>query len=99
MGAEASKCVKFESGLRPEIKQLIGHQEIHQFLVLVNKCMIFDKDTKAISTRYKIINDRKGKGQDRGKPYVSPTYKGKKKVAGENEKSGGGLRWYGTLYC
>ncbi|XP_050908051.1 uncharacterized protein LOC127121639 [Lathyrus oleraceus] len=32
--AEMSKCIKFESGLRPEIKQFIRYQEIHQFSVL-----------------------------------------------------------------
>lgn len=37
---EGSKCIKFESGLRPEIKQFIGYQEIHRFSVLVKKCQI-----------------------------------------------------------
>lgn len=37
VAAEGSKCIKFESGLRPEIKQDIGYQEIHQFSVLVSK--------------------------------------------------------------
>lgn len=35
---EGSKCIKFESGLYPEIKQGIGYQEIRQIFVLVNKC-------------------------------------------------------------
>lgn len=35
--AEGSKCIKFESGLRPEIKQGIRYQEIRRFFVLVNK--------------------------------------------------------------
>lgn len=34
---EGSKCVMFENGLRPEIKQFIGYQEIHCFSLLVNK--------------------------------------------------------------
>lgn len=43
--AEESKCIKFESGLRPEIKQGIRYQEIHRFPTLVNKCRIFDEDS------------------------------------------------------
>lgn len=43
--AEGSKCIKFESGLRPEIKKDIGYQEI-QFFMLVNKCKIYDEDTR-----------------------------------------------------
>lgn len=30
--AEASKCIKFENGLHPKIKQGIGYQHILQFL-------------------------------------------------------------------
>jgi hypothetical protein len=40
VGAERSKCVKFESGFRSEIKQFMGYQEIRQFSVLVKKCKI-----------------------------------------------------------
>jgi hypothetical protein len=94
VGAEASKCVKFESGLRPEIKQFIGYQEIRQFSVLVNKCRIYDEDSRARSTYYKSISDKKGKGQDRGKPYMSPADKGVEKVTSGNEQSGGGVRCY-----
>ncbi|MCI80186.1 GRAS family transcription factor, partial [Trifolium medium] len=32
--AEEDKCVKFESGLRPDIKQLIGFSEIRDFPTL-----------------------------------------------------------------
>lgn len=38
--AEGSKCVKFESNLRPEIKKFIGYQKFRWFLVLANKCRI-----------------------------------------------------------
>lgn len=44
------KCIKFESGLLPEIKQFIGYQEILRFAVLVNKCMIYDEDNMARSS-------------------------------------------------
>ncbi|MCI95469.1 GRAS family transcription factor, partial [Trifolium medium] len=35
--AEEDKCVKFENGPRPNIKQLIGFSEIRNFPMLVNK--------------------------------------------------------------
>ncbi|MCI69583.1 hypothetical protein A2U01_0090846, partial [Trifolium medium] len=35
MEAEEDKYVKFENGLRPEIKQLIGFSEIRNFPTLV----------------------------------------------------------------
>jgi hypothetical protein len=72
VGAEGSKCVKFESGLRPQIKQFIGYQEIRQFSVLVNKCSIYVEDNMARSTHYKSVNEKKNGGQNRGKPYANP---------------------------
>ena len=44
---EGLKCMKFESGLRPKIKQGIWYQEICRFFVLVNKCIIYDEDRRA----------------------------------------------------
>lgn len=38
---EFSKCIKFESGLRPEIKQAIGYQRIRRFSDLVDCCSFF----------------------------------------------------------
>ncbi|MCI19955.1 hypothetical protein A2U01_0041115, partial [Trifolium medium] len=67
--AEYDKCVKFESGLRPDIKQLIGFSEIRNFPTLVNKSRICDEDGRAKSNYYKAMSDKKKKGQDRGKPY------------------------------
>ncbi|XP_050916310.1 uncharacterized protein LOC127131432 [Lathyrus oleraceus] len=71
------KCVKFESGLCLEIKQLIGYQEINQFLVLVNKCRIYDEDSRAISAHYKSDTDKKSESRYYGKPYVTSVDKGK----------------------
>ena len=85
--AEESKCVKFENGLRPEIKQGIGYQEIRRFPTLVNKCRIFDEDSKARTAHYKSLSEKKNK--DRGSPYASPNGKGKQKVADEKKPSGG----------
>jgi len=56
--AEFSKCIKFENGLRAEIKWAIGYQKIRQFSDLVSSCRIYEEDTKA---HYKIMNERKGK--------------------------------------
>ena len=68
---EFSKCVKFENGLRPEIKQAIGYQRIRVFSDLVDCCRIFEEDTKARANSYKQLVDRKGKSHsDRGNPYA-----------------------------
>src|SRR4030067_482198 len=57
---EFSKCIKFENGLRAEIKRAIGYQKIRQFSELVSCCRIYEEDTKA---HYKIMNERRGKNQ------------------------------------
>ncbi|XP_050896744.1 uncharacterized protein LOC127103536 [Lathyrus oleraceus] len=52
-----------------EIKQGIGYQEVRQFPVLVNKCIIFYEDSRAKYSYYKNLSDKKGRNQDREKPY------------------------------
>lgn len=47
--SKGSKCIKFKSGLRPEIKQGVGYQEICWFSMLVNKYIIYDEDSRARS--------------------------------------------------
>ncbi|GAU44597.1 hypothetical protein TSUD_187870 [Trifolium subterraneum] len=64
--AENDKCVKFESGLRPDIKHIIGFAEIKNFTTLVAKARICDEDGKAKSNYFKAV---RGKNQDRAKPY------------------------------
>ncbi|MCI44528.1 cellular nucleic acid-binding protein, partial [Trifolium medium] len=64
--AEDDQCVKFESGLRPDIKHHIGFSEIQNFATLVAKSRICDEDGNTKSNFYKAV---KGKSQDRGKPY------------------------------
>jgi len=45
---------------------------------LVNSCRIYEEDTKA---HYKVVNDRKAKGQQsRPKPYSAPADKGKQRM-------------------
>ncbi|MCI57186.1 cellular nucleic acid-binding protein, partial [Trifolium medium] len=68
-------CVKFENGLRPDIKQLIGFNEISDFPTLVNTSRICDKDGKAKANYYNAANDKRGKDYGRGNPYDK---KGKK---------------------
>jgi len=80
---EFSKCIKFENGLRAEIKRAIGYHNIRQFSDLVSSCIIYEEDTK---THYKIMNERKGKQQQsRGKPYNAPADKGKQRVNDESK--------------
>ena len=44
----------------------------------MSSCRIYEEDTK---THYKVVNERKGKGQQsRLKPYSAPTDKGKQRV-------------------
>jgi hypothetical protein len=91
--AMVSKCVKFESGLRPDIYQYMCIQEIRDFDTLVHKCRMFDDAGRVKVNHYKAMNEKKGKGHGFGKPYNKD--KGKKK-----ESSGGSkpnvaeVRWY-----
>jgi len=79
--AQFSKCIKFENGLRVDIKREIGYQKIRNFSELVSCCRIYEEDTKA---HYKVVNERKGKGQQsRPKPYSAPADKGKQRVNDE----------------
>jgi len=66
--------------LRAEIKRAIGYQKIYQFSELVSSYKIYEEDTKA---HYKVQKERKGKQQDRGKPYSAPADKSKQKVNDE----------------
>ncbi|XP_050903116.1 uncharacterized protein LOC127115681, partial [Lathyrus oleraceus] len=87
-GAEFSKCIKFENGLRSEIKKAVGYQKIRIFTELVDSCRIFEEDNNA---HYKIVSDRRGKQhQNRGKPYDAPVGKGKQGAAPAQRTSRGG---------
>ncbi|PNX69143.1 cellular nucleic acid-binding protein, partial [Trifolium pratense] len=92
MGAEGSKCVKFEGGLRPEIKKAVGYQEIRNFAALVNKSRIYEEDSKASSRYYKASSEKRHAGQNRNKPYDKSRedQEGKQKTANGRETSGGG---------
>ncbi|XP_020239850.1 uncharacterized protein LOC109818738 [Cajanus cajan] len=53
VGNVEEKCVKFMSGLRPEIKQVFNYQGITHYHELVNKCRVRDEDNRARVTHYK----------------------------------------------
>jgi len=57
--AEFSKCIKFENGLRADIKRASGYQKIRDFSELVSSCRIYEEVTKA---HYKVMSERRGKG-------------------------------------
>ncbi|XP_050914957.1 uncharacterized protein LOC127129891 [Lathyrus oleraceus] len=82
---ERSKCLKFVNGLRPDIKKAMCHQQITRFSELVNKSRIYDEDSRESVAHYKSLNDKKGKGQFRGKAYD-----GKKKASDGKKLSEGG---------
>jgi len=93
VGAEVSKCLKFENGLRPEIKQFIGHQQIHQFSLLVTTCWIYEDQSKGRASHYKAVSEKKGRDLSRGKPYNIPIDKeNQKKGTSEKEVSGEDVR-------
>ncbi|XP_024634548.1 uncharacterized protein C683.02c-like [Medicago truncatula] len=79
--AEFSKCIKFESGLRAEIKRAIGYQKIRNLTELVSSCRIYEEDTKA---HYKAVSEKKSKNQQsRHKPYNDSADKDEQKVSDE----------------
>ncbi|MCI52907.1 cellular nucleic acid-binding protein, partial [Trifolium medium] len=78
----------FESGLRPDIKHLIGFSEIRDSATLVNKSRICDEDGKAKINYYKTMIDKKGKGQDRSKPYDNRGKKGVESSGGRKQNNG-----------
>ncbi|XP_012567838.1 uncharacterized protein, partial [Cicer arietinum] len=75
---EKSKCIKFEMGLRPEIKKQVGMQEIRDFPTLVNKSRIYDEDSRAEKAHYRntgTMKDKRPMHHNRGKPYSFPPNK------------------------
>ncbi|MCI52586.1 hypothetical protein A2U01_0073832, partial [Trifolium medium] len=52
----------------------------------MTKARICDEDSKAKTSYYKALNDKKGKGLDRGKPY-------------ENKGNGNGKKKQGSGNC
>ncbi|XP_058775866.1 uncharacterized protein LOC131650153 [Vicia villosa] len=75
---EFSKCIKFENGLRLEIKRAIGYQQICRFAELVNNFWVYEEDNITHPAHYKSLNEKSGKSyHDRKKPYDAPADEGK----------------------
>ncbi|KAF1855640.1 hypothetical protein Lal_00016902 [Lupinus albus] len=82
-----SKCSKFESGLRPKLKIMFGHQEIADFATLVNKCRMYEDNLKSVKlATHETITPRdygpqrnhmrergKERVEDDRKPYAATT--------------------------
>ncbi|XP_058757164.1 uncharacterized protein LOC131630400 [Vicia villosa] len=84
---EFLKCIKFESGLHPEIKKAISYQKIRVFSNLVDSCRIYEEEN---NVHYRVISEKWGKSQQgRGKPYDAPIGKGKQKAIEGKRTSGG----------
>ncbi|XP_058764750.1 uncharacterized protein LOC131638219 [Vicia villosa] len=87
----SSKCIKFENGLRPEIKQGIGYQKIRHYPELVNRCRIYDEDNRARIAHYKTLSDKRDKQRHGSTPYSASANKGKQKAVVGKKPSGGGI--------
>ncbi|XP_050876206.1 uncharacterized protein LOC127079896 [Lathyrus oleraceus] len=87
---EFSKCIKFDNGLHPKIKQVIGYQQIRRFLESINNCRIYEDGSKARSVHCKGMSERRGnQNVNHGKPYSASVNKGKQSVAEGKRPSGG----------
>ncbi|XP_058784534.1 uncharacterized protein LOC131659345 [Vicia villosa] len=81
------KCIKFENGLRSEIKKVVDYQKIRVFADLVDCCRIFEEYSNA---HYKMVHEKRSKSQQvRGKPYDAPSGKNKQRAYEGNKTSGG----------
>ncbi|KAK2359561.1 hypothetical protein QL285_084922 [Trifolium repens] len=92
--AEISKCIKFENGLRPEIKQFIRCQRIRRFADLVDASRIYDQDSRARSNHYKAVSEERNTSQNRNKLYDTQRrgQDTKSKATNGRNSSGGGGR-------
>ncbi|XP_058740939.1 uncharacterized protein LOC131613269 [Vicia villosa] len=83
---EFSKCIKFENGLRFEIKKVVGYQKMRVFADLVDSCRIYEEDN---NVHYRAIREKRGNSQQsRGKPYDDQVGKGKQKATEGKRTSG-----------
>ena len=62
-------------GLRPEVKQAMDYQGVHQFPLLVNMCRIWDEGSRDRASYYRSTGPMKNKKngpQHQGKSYSTP---------------------------
>ncbi|XP_020207703.1 uncharacterized protein LOC109792683 [Cajanus cajan] len=83
VGNKEEKCVKFVSGLRPEIKQVFNYQGITHYHELVNKCRAYDEDNHVRVTHCKSggpMRNNKFGSSSKGKPYTKSAGNSSSKV-------------------
>ncbi|XP_058782997.1 uncharacterized protein LOC131657641 [Vicia villosa] len=83
----AEYAVKFQKLIKFCPHYNTANAERYKCLKFVNKNRIYDEDSRDSASHYKYLNDKKGKGQIRGKPYAD---KGKQKAGYDRKPSGGG---------
>ncbi|XP_027348066.1 uncharacterized protein LOC113859512 [Abrus precatorius] len=97
---DQARCSKFESGLRPDIKQAIGYQQIAHFPELVDKCQIYEDDTKAKQAAWKNTGPQRSGGssdfkmreiRDGKKPYSRPDHQPRRNPPSIRRPDHGGL--------
>ncbi|KAF1885925.1 hypothetical protein Lal_00015420 [Lupinus albus] len=66
-----SKCSKFESGLKPKLRRMFGHQEIADFPTLVNKCRMYEDDLTVDVVVTPRANPPKNFGPQRNNPKAT----------------------------
>jgi hypothetical protein len=69
--SEISRCIRFEQGLRPDIKSAIGHDQVRNYAVLVEKCRIYENNEKEMKEFLREASSSKAikKREERNKPY------------------------------
>lgn len=54
---KTSKCLKFENGMRPQIRQGIGYQQIRRYPEMVNKSRTYNEDNRKLQVRRRQVRD------------------------------------------
>nr|KYP65957.1 hypothetical protein KK1_012235 [Cajanus cajan] len=70
---EGMKCIKFEDGLRLELRKTVGILEISNFLTLIHKCHFLEGFDHNKDNREKNFGPQFNKKRNnKGKPYDQP---------------------------
>ncbi|KAF1870777.1 hypothetical protein Lal_00025613 [Lupinus albus] len=70
----AAKCSKFESGLKPKLKMMFGHQEISDFPTLVNKCRILCQSSSFLLFVILVSSSKPCQGQEQDLLHNLPLF-------------------------
>ena len=81
--AKVQNVWKFLNDLRPEVKQVMNYQGVHQFPLLVNICQIWDEDSRDTVAYYRSMGPMKNKKNGENHTWlllrnmvIAPTIKG-----------------------